>query len=74
MRFQRNEVVTQEQIDRAFNLGCDARLVGEPITWCQYDIGELRKYWKLGWRDVDKNWGKDSKGSVKPLSKIFKDC
>lgn len=64
---------TIEEISKAFNQGCDARLAGEPITWCQYDYGELRKYWKNGWRDVDKNWGKSSKGFVKSLAKIYND-
>lgn len=69
-RNNQNFVRTQEELDRAFNLGCDARLIGEPISWCCFDESDLRKEWKSGWRDVDRSWGKGAKWYVKPLPKI----
>ena len=43
--------------DRAFNAGCDARLIGRPLHSCVYPDRSLRIYWMMGWRDVDRFWG-----------------
>lgn len=46
--------------DRAFNEGCDARIVGLPIEQCPY----LRKspaysFWREGWRYTHRHHGMD---------------
>ena len=48
-----------EQIDRAFNRGCDARIAGFAITANPYTTGDmgLMRAWKSGWRDAHRSWG-----------------
>ncbi len=44
----------------AFSEGSDARIAGLPISKCPYAEGQLRRYWREGWSDVQQNYGVDS--------------
>jgi len=37
----------------AFQLGCDARYAGVPVTLCPYDPGINAQEWTTGWYAVD---------------------
>lgn len=55
---------TTEELDIAFNQGCDTRLAGRPDTDNPYSDEELLRSWNAGWHDVHRNWGRWLK--VKP--------
>ena len=57
-------------MDEAFNRGCDARLAGQPVTACPYDIPQYRHLWKQGWWHVQRHWGRDAKWPVRRLPRI----
>ena len=62
----------QDDQARAFNTGCDARLLGVPIWANPYvGVGRLGNYWSMGWMDVHKHWGRDAgRRLVRPLPPI----
>jgi len=44
--------------DRAFNIGCDARLAGKPLMSCpDFESKSLEQNWRRGWRQVQREWG-----------------
>jgi ribosome modulation factor len=50
---------------RAFNLGCQARLAGLPLSANPYgDLADIhpRRAWAEGWRHVDHYWGGGVRG------------
>lgn len=59
----------------AFNLGCDARLAGLPLTANDYSSSQQDAYqsWERGWRDVDQYWGKWTRGAAVPLPKVVEE-
>lgn len=54
---QKLEVQTYEA--EAFGRGSDDRLAGLPLSDCPYEDKKGKSAWRLGWRDVDRNWAKD---------------
>ena len=47
-------------LSKAFGNGSDARLQGVSIESNPHEPNtSLHFQWQLGWKDVDKNWGKD---------------
>lgn len=54
--------VMHEPQTKAFNMGCDARLAGLPITANPHNVKILSTYWRMGWEDVDVFWGKKVRG------------
>ena len=60
----------KEILNRCFNEGSDARLRGEPLTACPYYGSDQRDYYRMGWMDVEMNWGEKSMYPVKPLPKV----
>jgi len=61
-----------EERNIGFNEGCDARLMGEPLSWNPYPPNSTAAWgWRMGWKDVDENWGRNAKwGTFKELPKI----
>jgi ribosome modulation factor len=56
---------------RAFNMGSDARLAGKSMDRNPYvERSHSWKYWNMGWRDVNKNWGAWAKWPVKNLPEV----
>lgn len=63
--------VSRDKLNRAFNVGCDARLRGRlptAIPYRRYSI--LAFYWGRGWEDVHRHWGEASRVPVRPLPAI----
>ena len=46
-----------DALRKAFNEGSDARLASEPIHDNPHLEEKMREYWRMGWLDVDRNWG-----------------
>ncbi len=49
-----------EDVTHAFNLGCDARIKGIPVTSNPYGNGEEKQLffnWDQGWHHVQAYWG-----------------
>ncbi len=46
--------------DMAFNLGCDARIAGEPRSTVPFSWARKpeREAWYRGWNHVNREWGK----------------
>ncbi len=63
---------TSEAIDSAFNRGSDARLAGRPFEspYSSRDEHAMYVHWRLGWIDVDLNWGVEAKGPITPLPRV----
>ena len=66
--FRKKEAVSRQYLERrAFNLGCDARLVGVNFLDCPYTAIEAH-FWRRGWKDVNDFWGSKCRGrSFRPL-------
>ena len=63
----------RQALSRAFNLGCDARLQGLPVTANPFSsTSSLSNYklWRNGFWDVHNNWGKWAKWPIMPLPEI----
>ncbi len=56
--------------DKAFNQGADARMMGEPITYCPYNDAERKMFWQAGWREVDRFWGAKAKWPVQRIPSV----
>lgn len=58
----------------AFNLGCDARLAGKPMSACPYTASTCEYLqWRRGWADVDKSygvWARKRGWQVRPLPPV----
>lgn len=59
----------KEKIDRAFNMGSDARIFGDSLQDNPFvETDEfLFKAWRRGWLDVHSHYGKDAKWPVAPI-------
>ena len=58
--------MASEDRNRAFNVGCEARLAGKSIMSNPYDSGGTEYlYWAMGWRDVHHHWGQWNKNAPK---------
>lgn len=59
--------------DRAFNLGCQARLDGQSSIHCPYSTDErgLRTLWQEGWKHIHTQWGTDAQGRVRQLPLVM---
>lgn len=63
----------QEEVSKAFNEGCDARLAGLPAICPDYWYGHEMTYWRHGWKHVDLCWAKDVRldtFAVRPLPRV----
>lgn len=71
-------ITERSEVARAFNLGCQARLDGKPLSDCPYggltesgcDYRELKFHWRLGWKDVDQYWGTNSRAQPRSLPTV----
>lgn len=54
---------------KAFSLGSDARLHGEPLSACPLTT-KWAADWRCGWRDVDRAYATEARGPHKPLPPI----
>lgn len=55
----------------AFNLGCDARLRGDPAKSCPYQLKSiLATFWQQGWLHVHNHWGELAMGIIRKLTKV----
>lgn len=57
----------QKEIAKAFNVGSDARIAGQPLTSNPYLDEGLAREWRHGWKDVDEHWGE----LAKPAHRLF---
>lgn len=47
-------------LEMAFSAGCEARMRGIPISENpHYGGSNLSHYWRLGWKEIDQNFGRD---------------
>ena len=55
-------------MSKSFNEGCEARIAGILKSHNPY-LAASREWssWRRGWEDVNRYWGKDAKGPIKPL-------
>lgn len=61
-------------VDKAFNLGSDARVEGLYVTSNPYYPGSAEHiYWIRGWEDVNKHWGQWAKWPIRRLSSLWSD-
>lgn len=62
-----------EERAAAFNQGCDARLAGLSLSDNPFQSGDyFWRYWRQGWIDVDRNWGRWAHWSVRSLPEVKK--
>lgn len=68
-----------KHMQRAFGLGADARLAGQPRSACPYRgqrgrrgaaAEELALHWWQGWDSVDREFGVEAKWPVKALPAV----
>lgn len=56
---------------KAFNLGANARLMGLPVDACpKHEDFNWGHYWRMGWHDVDRNWGSKARWPILMLPEI----
>ena len=47
-------------LERAFSAGCEARMMGIPISKNPNPGGtNEHAYWRQGWKEIDENFGRD---------------
>jgi hypothetical protein len=67
-KVEANKVLPVGCREKAFNEGSDARIAGIPLAANPYLTGSgYYSYWRMGWKDVESNWGQDAFWPVKPL-------
>lgn len=62
-----------EIMARAFNRGCDARIAGMSLSANPYNLVERPEcwlQWRLGYKDVDRYWGRNALWHVRPLPRL----
>jgi ribosome modulation factor len=61
--------MTDDELDFAFNLGCQSRLEGKSIASNPYLDRLARSAFDHGWVDVDLNWSRQVRGRW-PVQKL----
>ena len=69
-----SRMVEEDESRRAFNLGSDSRLAGEPPSSNPYSLRDVSKnhhrMWDSGWQDVHQWWGIHAKWCYQPLKLV----